>query len=758
MSDSFGLPVAILVIEDDPGDFGLIRLYVRSAGLGHTSEGAPLRWAKTLSEGLTLARESKPDVVLLDLSLPDSSGIATVEALRAALPGVPIVVLTGNDDNALALQAVQTGAQDYLVKGQFQHDMLGRAVRYALVRKRLEQKLARSNQLYATLSLCNQAIARSGSEAELFPAVCRAAVEFGGMQMAWIGLIDPDTLQMRPMASHGAGAEYLRDLEISIDASSPFGRGPTGISVREVRPVWCQDYLHDPATAPWRERGKRFGWGASASLPLSRGGGVVGAFTMYSGEPNVFDEAARRLLSQMSNDISFALGNFAREAERLKAQERIQWLSQFDTLTGLANHTLLNDRFNHALRMAQLDRRPMALMSLDLDHFKNINDALGRHVGDALLIEIARRIQSVVQDEDTVSRQGGDEFTLLLPTSDPSGAAHVAERLLHSVAASYQIDAHELVVTPSIGVAMYPGDGEDFESLSKNADIAMYRAKQDGRNGYRFFAAEMQTRLTRTLQLEGALRHALERKQLQLHYQPQLSIQGDRVIGAEALLRWRHPELGAISPAEFIPVAEASGQILPIGEWVLATAAAQMKAWSAMQIAPPVVAVNLSAVQFRHPRLTERVMQILQEAELAPQQLELELTESVAMGDPLGAIAVMNALDARGVRMSIDDFGTGYSSLNYLKRFKVCKMKIDRSFVRNLGEDAEDRAIVNSIISLARSLGLKTIAEGVETEGQLDFLRACGCDEVQGYYHARPMPAEAFEAFMRQARKMEQAT
>ena len=751
MSDSFGLPVAILVIEDDPGDFGLIRVHLRSAGLGHAGEGAPLRWAKTLAEGLSLARENKPDVVLLDLSLPDSSGIATVEALRAALPGVPIVVLTGNDDNALALQAVQSGAQDYLVKGHFDHDMLGRAVRYALVRKKLEQKLARSNQLYAALSLCNQAIVRSRDEAELFAAVCRAAVGFGGMQMAWIGLVDPDTLRMRPMASYGPGAEHLRDLEISIDASSPFGHGPTGISIRENRPVWCQDYLNDPATAPWHERGKRFGWGASASLPLSRSGSIVGAFTMYSGEPNMFDEAARRLLCEMSNDISFALGNFAREAERLQAQERIQWLSQFDALTGLANHALLNDRFDHALRMAQLDRRPMALMSLDLDHFKNINDTLGRHIGDTLLIEIARRIQSVVHDEDTVSRQGGDEFTLLLPTSDPSGAAHLAEHLLQVIATSYQVDAHELVITPSIGVAMYPGDGEEFESLSKNADIAMYRAKQDGRNGYRFFAAEMQTRLTRTLQLEGALRHALEHGQLQLHYQPQLSMRDGRVVGAEALLRWQHPELGAVPPAEFIPVAEASGQILPIGEWVLATAAAQMKAWSAMQIAPPVVAVNLSAVQFRHPKLTERVMQILQEAQLAPQLLELELTESVAMGDPLGAIAVMNALHAHGVRMSIDDFGTGYSSLNYLKRFKVCKLKIDQSFVRNLTEDTEDRAIVNSIISLARNLGLKTIAEGVETEGQLAFLREGGCDEVQGYYYARPLPTEAFEAFLRQA-------
>jgi diguanylate cyclase (GGDEF)-like protein len=402
--------------------------------------------------------------------------------------------------------------------------------------------------------------------------------------------------------------------------------------------------------------------------------------------------------------------------------------------------------------MAQRNGKPMALMSLDLDHFKNINDALGRHVGDALLVEIARRIQSVVHEEDTVSRQGGDEFTLLLPTSDPSGAAHVAQGLLQAVARSYQIEAHELVVTPSIGIAMYPGDGDDFESLSKNADVAMYRAKQDGRNGYRFFAAQMQTRLTRTLQLEGALRHALERKQLSLHYQPQVSLRDGRLVGAEALLRWQHPEFGMVSPAEFIPIAEASGQILEVGEWVLETALRQMKAWDEMELAPPVIAVNLSAVQFRHPKLAERVVQILHAAALSPQRLELELTEGVAMDDPLGAMAVMDDLHARGIGMSIDDFGTGYSSLSYLKRFKVRTLKIDQSFVRDITEDPEDIAIVNSIISLARSLGLRNIAEGVETEGQLAFLRESGCDEVQGYYYSKPLPAEAFEAFMRQAK------
>jgi EAL domain-containing protein (putative c-di-GMP-specific phosphodiesterase class I) len=277
----------------------------------------------------------------------------------------------------------------------------------------------------------------------------------------------------------------------------------------------------------------------------------------------------------------------------------------------------------------------------------------------------------------------------------------------------------------------------------------MYRTKRDGRNNFRFFTAEMQAHSARSLQLENALRRALERDELSLHYQPQISMQGGRIIGAEALLRWQHPELGMVSPAEFIPIAEDSGLILPIGEWVLHTAAQQMKSWMDSGLAPMTIAVNLSAVQFRHPNLPELVTQILDSVKLPPQYLELELTEGVAMHDPLGAIAVMDSLHERGIRMSIDDFGTGYSSLSYLKRFKVYKLKIDQSFVRDITDDPEDKAIVSAIISLAGSLGLQTIAEGVETEGQLAFLREQGCKEVQGYYFSKPLPAEQFEAFVR---------
>jgi len=349
-----------------------------------------------------------------------------------------------------------------------------------------------------------------------------------------------------------------------------------------------------------------------------------------------------------------------------------------------------------------------------------------------------------------VTRLGGDEFILLLPGVDAIGAAHVAQKLLDAIAGSYWIELYDLALTASIGIALYPADGVDLETLSKSADAAMYRAKQEGRQCYRFFTQEMQARSARNLQLLNALHHALERDQLQVYYQPQVAMQNGHVIGAEALLRWQHPELGMVSPAEFIPVAEGSGLILPIGEWVLRSAVRQAKTWIDEGFGPLIMAVNLSAVQFRHPDLPELVTRILDEEGLPHEYLELELTEGVAMHNPQGVIAVMNNLHERGVRMSIDDFGTGYSSLSYLKKFKVYKLKIDQSFVRDISTDPEDKAIVSAIISLAKGLGLKTIAEGVETAGQLAFLREQGCDEMQGYLFSKPVPVEQFEALLKQ--------
>ncbi|HEY8879601.1 MAG TPA: EAL domain-containing protein [Roseateles sp.] len=438
-------------------------------------------------------------------------------------------------------------------------------------------------------------------------------------------------------------------------------------------------------------------------------------------------------------------------AEQQAAEARAERLALFDGLTGLPNRHLLADRASQAIDIARRNDEPLAVLFLDLDHFKNVNDSLGHRVGDSLLTQLAGRLRGAVREQDTVARMGGDEFVLVLPLTDIAGAAHLATKLMALASAPFHVEQQELTVTPSMGIAMFPTDGDDFETLCKCADAAMYRAKKDGRNAYRFFTSEMQAQSARALQLENALRRAQERDQLSLHYQPQFALdaQGEsHIVGAEALLRWNHPELGWVSPAEFIPIAESSGLILPIGEWVLREALSQLRRWDAAGLPELTMAVNLSAVQFRHDDLPELVGRVLDEVGMPAERLELELTEGAAMDNPAVAIAVMNELHARGVQLSIDDFGTGYSSLSYLKKFRVSKLKIDQSFVRDLTDDAEDRAIVDAVIRMAGALGLQTLAEGVETEGQLAFLRRQGCQAVQGYLFSRPLPAEAFAQFV----------
>ena len=429
------------------------------------------------------------------------------------------------------------------------------------------------------------------------------------------------------------------------------------------------------------------------------------------------------------------------------SEERIKYLAHFDTLTGLPNRTQLEDRATFSLGLAQRSQTPVALLLFDLDHFKDINDTLGHSIGDALLVAIANRLRGSLRAEDTVSRLGGDSFVLLLYGIDASGATVVAQKLLDNIAKPCRVEGYDLNITGSVGIAMFPNDGSDLGTLMRCADAAMFRAKRHGRNNYRFFTKEMEASTALHLHLISALRFAQEREELSLHYQPQIDIHSGRLVGAEALLRWTSPALGSVAPAVFIPAAEESGLILSIGEWVIRNAVRQSAIWVKKGMAPLVVAVNLSAVQFRQPDFPEMVSRILDEEGLPANYLELELTEGVAMQDPLGAISVLNDLCDRGVRIAIDDFGTGYSSLSHLKKFRVNKLKIDRSFVRDICSDPEDKAIVSAVINMAKSLGLKTIAEGVETGRQERFLRDQGCDEIQGFYRSKPLPPNEFEAY-----------
>ncbi len=434
---------------------------------------------------------------------------------------------------------------------------------------------------------------------------------------------------------------------------------------------------------------------------------------------------------------------------RRLAEQRIEFLAYHDPLTGLPNRLLLEDRLQQALAQAGRNGNGLALVFLDLDNFKKINDSLGHAAGDALLKEVAARLKRCVRDSDTISRQGGDEFVLILRELRSGDAClPVLGKIMETLQEPILAEGNELSTSASIGVALYPQDGADFETLRKKADMAMYRAKEAGRNTYRFFDMAMDDEAMEHLRMRSGLHRALERQEFVLHYQPQIELDSGRVIGAEALLRWQHPEFGLVAPGRFIPVAEESGLIVPIGAWVLQEACRQAAAWQRAALPPLVMAVNLSAVQFRRGGIEDTVLQALVGAGLQPDRLELELTETILLQNVEQVLATVQRLKQLGLKLSIDDFGTGYSSLSYLKRFDIDKLKIDQSFIRDLASDPDDAAIVRAIIQMAHSLDLRTIAEGVETPDLLAQLRAFGCDEAQGYHYARPMPAAEFERYL----------
>jgi diguanylate cyclase (GGDEF)-like protein len=553
----------VLLIEDNPGDVRLIREML-SDGEGELFE---LDCVGRLSQGLEYLSTRSAGVVLLDLSLPDSYGFDTFLKVYAHSPKVPIIVLTGHDDQTVALSAVKTGAQDYLVKGKIDRDLLLRSMQYSIERKRY--------------------------------------------------------------------------------------------------------------------------------------------------------------------------------------QEQLEYQANYDALTGLPNRNLMHDRLRQSV-YAQRYVRSIGVVFLDIDHFKFVNDSLGHNTGDKLLQKVAERLSAAVRDGDTVARLGGDEFILIL--NDQTGQEVIyraMQRIIGKVAEPIDIDGQELLVTCSAGISLYPQDGPDVETLLKNADAAMYRAKEKGRNNFQFYTAEMNRQVNERLKMETSLRRALERNEFEVYYQPRIDVESGVLVGCEALLRWQHPDLGLTLPERFIGLAEETGLIVPIGEWVLKSACAQARAWQKNRRAPIAVSVNLSMRQFKQEALTGAVDDALRSSGLDPRLLEMELTESLIMHDTEVAIRVLGRLREIGVAISVDDFGTGHSSLSYLTRLPISALKIDQSFVQNIsGTGRADEGIVaQAIISLAHNLKLKVVGEGVETQPQFEFLKRHSCDEVQGYHFGRPMPAAEFERF-----------
>jgi diguanylate cyclase (GGDEF)-like protein len=457
-----------------------------------------------------------------------------------------------------------------------------------------------------------------------------------------------------------------------------------------------------------------------------------------------------RVARDASGGITLYEGTVEDITDRKAAEKRVQYLAYYDALTGLPNRTLLQDRIAKALASARRQKHKVALLFLDLDRFKDINDSLGHSFGDILLQEVSARLRGWAREQDTVARLGGDEFLIVLTNvKDIPDAAVAAERLMDTMAAGFVIQGHSLSVSCSMGISVFPEHGADSETLIKHADAAMYCAKEQGRNNFQFFTADMNDQVVERLTLENSLRLALEKEELFLVYQPQMDIATGRITGLEALLRWEHPKLGLVPPDKFIRIAENTGLIMPIGEWVLRTACAQARKWQEEGLLAVPVAINVSAVQFRQDGFCDLIGRVLCETGLASEYLELELTESLLLSNAHVTFSVLQDLRAMGLKLAIDDFGTGYSSLSYLKHFPVSKLKIDRSFIRDVAMNPDDAAITTAIISMAKSLNLKVIAEGVEDEAQMSFLRAHQCDEIQGYYFSKPLTVDKVAAKLR---------
>jgi len=482
--------------------------------------------------------------------------------------------------------------------------------------------------------------------------------------------------------------------------------------------------------------------GSAMYVPVRDDEDPIAMMCVYALEEHAFGTEDLRFAEAVGHVLSTAL-------QRQRVEQRLAHLAQFDALTGLPNRTLLQDRLAQTIVQSRRKRWHAGALFVDLDRFKLINDTLGHHQGDALIRQVGERLLECVRPGDTVGRISGDEFAVVLADmAAPDDAALVAQKVLDTLARPFDLGGNEAYISASIGIAAFPEDGDDAETLLKNADIAMYRAKESSRNCYRFFTAEMNLRTVAKAQLNTDLRRAIERGEFALHYQPKVDLADGRIRGLEALLRWNHPQRGLVSPAEFIPALEDSGLILPVGEWVIAEACEQLRRWQLEGRAVVPVAVNLSPKQFRRGDLDRTIGEMLERQSLDAELLELEITESCLMEDPADAVRVMHNLRAAGLRISIDDFGTGYSSLSYLTRLPLSALKVDRSFVRDAGASAEAASIVRAVIDMAQNLRFTVIAEGVETEQQVAFLRKHGCNQAQGYFFGRPVSADATGALL----------
>jgi len=612
-------------------------------------------------------------------------------------------------------------------------------------RKFQEQKIRRLSRIHAVLSGINSLIVRVRDRQELFNESCRIVVEHGGFGIAWIGLLDRDTLDVNLVAWAGIDAESFPHAPYTARSDVPQGPGNIGRAIRDKRPVIVNDLAAPDlafAKGPRVIEAIRRGYGSLAVFPLLIDDSVAGILSMFAQEQNFFTEDELKLLTELAADISFALGYIAKE-------EKLNYLAYYDALTGLPNRTLLDDRMAQRLRTASHENSKVALVVIDLEHFRDINNTLGRHAADALLRLVAERLQSVVFDRDSLARLSTDIFATLFPDiKDEADVARIMEeKLIACLSRPFTVDGQELRVSMKAGVALFPGDGMQPDALFRNAEAALKQAKESGER-YVFYAPQMNARVAERLKLENKLRQALDRDEFVLYYQPKVDLRTGRVAGFEALIRWNDPDTGLVPPMEFIPLLEETGMIVEVGAWVMKQAVTQHAAWQAAGLPPLPIAVNVSQAQLRRKEFVASVQQALVLAGESGHGLELEITESMIMEDIESSIEKLKLVRDLGVEISIDDFGTGYSSLRYLARLPITALKIDRAFIQHMATNPGDAAIVSTIIVLGRTLKLKVIAEGVETGEQRDLLKRLKCDEMQGYLFSKPVPAEQVPALL----------
>jgi diguanylate cyclase (GGDEF)-like protein/PAS domain S-box-containing protein len=684
---------SILLVQDDCLDAESVRAALSTTASAWTQ----VVWEKTCAGALRrlaagVAGDTTIAAILVDLFLPDSQGLATFETIFAAAPQIPILVLCAEDQEEEAKQAVHKGAQDYLLKWRLDDYLLPKALASMIDRAAVTEALfAEKERAEVTLNSIGDAV----------------------MSCDVAGKIT----YLNTVAERLTGWTRTEAAGLPLEVVFHVFNGKTGAVVANPMAVAIsknKTVLLAPNSILRRRDGVEAAIEDSAAPIHDRLGLVTGAVMVFH------DVSATRALSL-----------------------RISHQAHHDSLTDLPNRMLLQDRLNQAIAMSQRNGQKLAVFFLDVDRFKNVNDSMGHDVGDSLLILVAQRLLSCVRSSDTVSRQGGDEFVILLPElTRGQDAAIRAENILGALSAPYVIDSHSVHITASIGIVIYPDDGSDTETLLKNADFAMYHAKESGRSNYQFFREEMNVRALERQAIEDGLRHAVERDELVLHYQPILDLWSGAPTGIETLVRWRHPHRGLLLPGQFIEIAEESGLIVPIGRWILREACRQGKVWDALGLPPMCIAINVSAVELRDKGFVDYVRLVLAESEFPSHRLEIELTETFLMQDSSSTAVVLRSLKQLGVRLALDDFGTGYSSLSHLKGFPIDTLKIDRAFVSEIISNAEDASIVRAVIALGKSLRIRVVAEGVESADQLAKLQDCQCPEGQGFYFSRPVASD----------------